>query len=63
MSLYPHRPFEFDISDVETPAFIVDKGALEDNLKILADVQAKSGAKILLALKGFAMWSLAPLIM
>ncbi len=63
MSLYPNRPFNFDISNVETPAFIVDKGALEDNLKILADVQERSGAKILLALKGFAMWSLAPLIM
>lgn len=63
MPLYPNRPFEFDVSNVETPAFIVDRGALEDNLKILADVQERSGAKILLALKGFAMWSLAPLIM
>ncbi len=63
MSLYPNRPFEFDISNIETPVFIVDKGALEGNLAILKDVQDRSGAKILLALKGFAMWAFAPTIM
>ena len=53
----------YDVSTVESPAFLVDRGALERNLDILRDVQERSGAKILLALKGFAMWSLADQIM
>lgn len=52
-----------DVSNVETPAFLVDTAALERNLKILRRVQDDAGCTILLALKGFAMWSLAPQIM
>lgn len=51
-----------DISNVETPCFITDLGALEANLQILDDVQRRAGCKILLALKGFAQWSTFPLI-
>ncbi|TPV96781.1 MAG: carboxynorspermidine decarboxylase [Myxococcales bacterium FL481] len=47
---------------IETPCFVCDVEALENNLRTLADVQTRSGAKILLALKGFAQWSLFPLI-
>ncbi len=46
-----------DIENVETPIFITDLGALEANLRILADVQQRAGCTILLALKGFAQWS------
>jgi carboxynorspermidine decarboxylase len=49
-------------SDVETPAFIVDFGLLENNLRILSDVQSEAGCTILLALKGFAMQAAAPLV-
>lgn len=56
------RPLDIDVSGVDTPAYIVDLGALRRNLDILADVQARGGCKVLLALKGFAMWSLFPLI-
>ncbi len=49
--------FDYDITGLETPAFVCDLGALDRNLKILERVQAESGCKILLALKGFAMWS------
>ncbi len=52
----------FDPSKVKTPAYVVDLGILEDNLKILADVKKRTGAKILLALKGFSMFSTFPLI-
>lgn len=45
-----------------SPAYVVHLGKLEDNLKILADVQRQSGATILLALKGFAMFGVFPLI-
>lgn len=56
------RPLDIDVSGVDTPAYIVDLGALRRNLQILADVQAQAGCKVLLALKGFAMWSLFPVI-
>lgn len=45
-----------------SPAYVVDLGRLRHNLTILDHVQQKSGAKILMALKAFAMWSTFPLI-
>lgn len=53
----------FDPREVESPSFVCDLGLLEQNLETLARVQERTGAKILLALKGFALWSAAPLIM
>ncbi|WP_457747473.1 carboxynorspermidine decarboxylase [Sulfurimonas sp.] len=41
----------------ETPIYICEEELLENNLKILDYVQKESGAKIILALKGFAMYS------
>lgn len=52
----------FDLARVPSPAFVVDEVAVRRNLAILADIKQRSGAKILLALKAFSMWSLAPLI-
>jgi carboxynorspermidine decarboxylase len=52
-----HRSFDYDVSTVETPAYICDLGALDENLAILERVQREAECKILLALKGFAMWS------
>ena len=54
--------FNFDPTRVPSPCFVVDEVAVENNLKILNRVQEESGAKILLALKAFSMFSLAPLI-
>jgi len=45
-----------------SPAYVVDLGRLRHNLSILDDVQRRSGAKILLAMKAFSMWSVFPLI-
>jgi carboxynorspermidine decarboxylase len=45
-----------------SPAYVVDLGRLRHNLAILDDVQQRSGAKILMALKAFAMWSTFPMI-
>ena len=53
---------QFDLSRVSSPCFVVDEAAIDRNLKILADVGERSGARILLALKAFSMWSLAPLV-
>ncbi len=52
----------FDVASVETPAYVVDRGLLKKNLEKLASVQAASGAKILLALKGFSMFSTFDLV-
>ncbi len=42
--------------NVKTPCYICEEKLLENNLKLLDYVQTQSGAKIILALKGFAMW-------
>lgn len=52
----------FDPAQVESPAFVCDLGALRRNLELLDDVQKRAGCKILLALKGFSMWSTFPLV-
>ena len=52
----------FDLARVPSPAFVVDEIAVRRNLEILADIKHRSGAKVLLALKAFSMWSLAPLV-
>lgn len=52
----------FDAARVPSPCFVVDEVAVRQNLEVLAHVQQASGAKILLALKAFSMFSLAPLI-
>ncbi len=43
--------------EINTPCYVCEEELLENNLKILDYVQQASGAKIILALKGFAMWS------
>jgi len=45
-----------------SPAYVVDLGRLRHNLAILDHVQERSGAKILLAMKAFSMWSVFPII-
>lgn len=55
--------FPKEITDkLETPCFLVSEGVLKRNLEILDSVQKRTGAKILLALKGYSMWSTFPLI-
>ena len=51
-----------DTTQIETPCYIVDEAALERNLVILDSVQKRTGCKIIMALKGFAMFSVFPLI-
>jgi len=52
----------FDTARVPSPCFVVDKVAIEENLQVLDRIQRASGAKILLALKAFAMWRFAPIV-
>lgn len=47
---------------IESPCFIVSEDRIRHNLDILSTVKRRTGAKILLALKAFAMSSTFPLI-
>ena len=51
-----------DFSQVPTPCYVVDERLLRRNLEILDAVQKRTGCKILLALKGFSMYSVFPLV-
>lgn len=51
-----------DLTRLPTPCYVVDAALIERNLQLLHHVQEQSGAKVLLALKGFAMYHFAPLI-
>jgi carboxynorspermidine decarboxylase len=46
----------------KTPCYVVDEGLLERNLRILGNVQSLAGCRIILALKGFSMFSVFPAI-
>ncbi|MBU3070008.1 carboxynorspermidine decarboxylase [Aestuariicella sp. G3-2] len=54
--------YSFDPTRVPSPCFVVDEVAVRKNLEILNRVQRESGARVLLALKAFSMFSLAPTI-
>ena len=50
------------LEEIETPYYLCEEKLLLKNLELLEDVQKRSGAKIILALKGFAMWSTFSLV-
>ena len=50
------------LEEIQTPFYLCEEELLEKNLKVLQYVQDKSGAKVILALKGFAMWSTFELV-
>lgn len=52
----------FDLSRVDSPAFVIDAAKLRENLRVLADVRDRAGVRVLAALKAFSMWSVAPII-
>ncbi|MHC1694361.1 MAG: carboxynorspermidine decarboxylase [Eubacteriales bacterium] len=51
-----------DFSTLPTPCYVVDEGLLIKNLEILKSVKDRTGCRILLAQKGFSMFSVYPLI-
>lgn len=53
---------KLDLESLPTPAYVVSLDLLEQNLNKLDDVQKRSGAEILLALKGFSAYSAFPLV-
>ncbi len=51
-----------DISALPSPCYLVDERLLIKNLELLDAVQQRTGCKILLALKGFSMHAVFPLV-
>lgn len=53
---------DFDLNRVPSPCFVIDEVRLQQNLEVLRGLSEAADTKVLLALKAFAMWSLAPMI-
>jgi carboxynorspermidine decarboxylase len=51
-----------DFKQIPSPCFVLDEQLLENNLRLIASVKQRAGIDIILAFKGFAMWSVFPLI-
>lgn len=49
-------------SHIAAPAYILEESLLKKNLELMSDVQRRAGVDIILAFKGFAMWSTFPLV-
>jgi carboxynorspermidine decarboxylase len=54
------HPIPLDISLPPSPSYVLEEALLRRNLAVFDRVQRESGAKIILALKGFAFWSAFP---
>lgn len=53
---------QFDLSRVDSPAFVVDLARLRANLAVLAEIRDRAGIRVLSALKAFSMWRVAPVV-
>lgn len=51
-----------DFTKTPSPAFILEERLLRQNLELIASVQQAAGVEIILALKGFSMWSVFPFV-
>jgi carboxynorspermidine decarboxylase len=52
------QTFDYASVNLATPYYIIDRAAIRRNMEIHADVQKRTGCKILLALKAFSTWSI-----
>lgn len=51
-----------NIDIIPSPAFVLDEARLRTNLQLIDRVQREAGVQVILAFKGFAMWSAFPLV-
>lgn len=51
-----------DFSKIPSPCYVLEEQRLRNNLELIRDVKERSGAKIILAFKGFAMWGAFPIL-
>ena len=50
------------LSTLPSPCWLLEEEKLQKNLQLISHVKQESGAKVLLALKGYALWKSFPLI-
>lgn len=51
-----------DYSLIPSPTYVIEEERLRSNLELIRDVSLQSGAEIIMAFKGFAMWSVFPIV-
>ncbi len=51
-----------DYSKIPSPAYVLDEKLLQKNLELINSIQHQAGVEIILAFKGFAMWSTFALV-
>jgi hypothetical protein len=51
-----------DIKKTPSPCFVLDESLLRKNLALIHHVEEQAGVQIILAFKGFAMWSAFPIV-
>lgn len=51
-----------DFTKTPSPAFVLEERLLRQNLALIASVQQAASVEIILALKGFSMWSVFPFV-
>ena len=51
-----------DYTQVPSPTYVIEEERLRSNLELIRDVARQSGAEIIMAFKGFAMWSVFPIV-
>jgi carboxynorspermidine decarboxylase len=51
-----------DYAKIPSPCFILDEERLRKNLSLIDHVQKSAGVKVILAFKGFSMWSAFPIV-
>jgi len=49
-----------DFAQIPTPCYVCEEAALERNLTVLERVQREAGCRIIVALKGYALWATFP---
>jgi carboxynorspermidine decarboxylase len=57
---FKHKTLNY--SEIPSPAFVLEEKLLRKNLELIDRVQKEAGIEIILAFKGFAMWSAFPLV-
>lgn len=51
-----------DFSKIPSPCYVIEETRLRNNLRLIKDIKERSGAEIILAFKGFAMWGVFPIL-
>ncbi len=49
-------------AEIPSPCYVLDEGLLKKNLRLIDDVRKRANVEIILAFKGFAMWSAFPIL-